>query len=514
MGSDRAQAAAIREHAVELERELAERKCAQKSLLASEQRCKDFAEAAADWFWEMDADLRFSYISDHLFKSGGGQLENLLGKTWQDADVVCQDNETWRRHLACLKSRRAFREFQYSCVMPDGLNRHYSTSGIPIFDQANEFKGYRGIGVDITERMQAEEALKSSERDSLERLLELEQSYIAYEAQGADLAHWVEERTAKLTRVNEDLETEIAGHRRTEELLLASERVLQERVAELEEAKYKLEMQGDSLARLADDLRNARDEARAADRAKSEFLAAMSHELRTPLNAIIGFSEIIKNEILGTDDGTKYREYASDINESGQHLLSLINDILDLSKVESGSDELHEDIVRIAETLRPALMLVGQRAVQGGVKLELDLPDQLPALRADERKLKQILVNLLSNAVKFTEAGGEVTLSAWCRADSGHVFQIVDTGIGIAPEDIPNALSRFGQVESALNRRYAGTGLGLPLAKALVELHGGELVLRSEVGVGTTVMVCFPAERTIPSLDDLDSLVLGDRAAS
>ena len=258
----------------------------------------------------------------------------------------------------------------------------------------------------------------------------------------------------------------------------------------------------------------AKEEAELANRAKSEFLAAMSHELRTPLNAIIGFSEIIKNETFGPVGSPKYREYVADINDSGLHLLDLINDILDLSKIESGTDELHEDKIEVPEIIRSALKLVGHRAEQGRIKLELELPDQLPALRADERKLKQILVNLLSNAVKFTDAGGEVTLRAWCRMDSGYVIQIVDTGIGIAPEDIPKALSRFGQVDADLNRQYEGTGLGLPLTKALVELHGGVLDLQSEVSVGTTVTVRFPAERIVASLDNADSLDVEDRAAS
>ena len=240
----------------------------------------------------------------------------------------------------------------------------------------------------------------------------------------------------------------------------------------------------------------------------------MSHELRTPLNAIIGFSEIITNETFGPVGSLIYREYTSDIHESGQHLLGLINDILDLSKIESGTEELHEDKIEIPEITRSALKLVGHHARQGEIKLELELSDQLPALRADERKLKQILVNLLSNAVKFTDAGGQVTLRAWCRMDSGYVFQIVDTGIGIAPEDIPKALSRFGQVDGDLNRQYEGTGLGLPLTKALVELHGGVLDLQSEVNVGTTVTVRFPAERIVASLDNSGSLDVEDRATS
>ncbi len=293
-----------------------------------------------------------------------------------------------------------------------------------------------------------------------------------------------------------------------------SQFLLRERVEELEKTRRKLEMQSESLTRLADDLRFARDEARAANRAKSEFLANMSHELRTPLNAVIGFSEIIKDETFGPVGSVQYRDYAGDIHESGRHLLSLINDILDLSKVELGTDELHEERIEVPEIIRSSLKLVWHRAEQGGIKLGFELSDELPALCVDERKLKQILVNLLSNAVKFTDAGGEVMLRAWCRMDSGHVFQIVDTGIGIASEDISKALSHFGQVDGDLNRQYEGTGLGLPLTKALVELHGGALDLQSEVGVGTTVTVCFPAERIVASLDNSGSLDLEDRAAS
>ena len=310
------------------------------------------------------------------------------------------------------------------------------------------------------------------------------------------------------------LEREITERKRAEETLLASEQALQERVADLEEAHRKLEMQAEFLIRLTDDLRVARDDARAADRTKSEFLATMSHELRTPLNAIIGFSEVIMNEVYGPVDNPKYSGYLNNIHASGQHLLGLINDILDLSKIESGKDELHEDEIEIPEIIHSVLKEVRQPAEQGGVKLELELPDQLPALRADERKLKQILVNLLSNTIKLTDAGGKVTLRAWSRMDSGYVFQIVDTGMGIAPEDIPKALSYFGRVDGDLNRQYDGTDLALPLTKALVELHGGTLDLQSEVSVGTTVTVRFPAKRIVTSLDNADSLDLEERAAS
>ena len=302
-----------------------------------------------------------------------------------------------------------------------------------------------------------------------------------------------------LARQYTDLEREITERVAAEEALRESELASQERIVDLEEAQQKLERQGEDLVRFADELRLARDQADGASRSKSEFLATMSHELRTPLNAIIGFSEIIGTETFGPIGNVKYRDYARDIHESGQHLLDLINDILDISKVESGMEELYEENVDISVVADSVLRLVRQRAQKHGVTLELELSDESPALRVDVRKLKQILVNLLSNAIKFTKSGGTVTLKGWGRIESGYVFQVIDTGIGIAPEDIPKALSQFGQVDNALNRQHEGTGLGLPLTKSLVELHGGSLDLQSDVGVGTTVTVRFPADRIVAS---------------
>ncbi len=247
--------------------------------------------------------------------------------------------------------------------------------------------------------------------------------------------------------------------------------------------------------RLAEEIAIARDQAKAANKSRSEFLAMMSHELRTPLNAVIGYSEIIKEETFGPIGSPKYREYVDDIHDSGRYLLNIINDILDLSKLETGRLELLEVDVDVVEAVNASMRLIRERALTGGVTLELNCDGDLPTLHADERKLKQILVSLLSNAVKFTDRGGTVTLNAWCRPESGYVFQVADTGIGMALDDIPKALAPFGQIDSDLNRRYEGTGIGLPLTKALVEMHSGSIDVQSKFGVGTTVTIRFPAER-------------------
>ena len=204
-------------------------------------------------------------------------------------------------------------------------------------------------------------------------------------------------------------------------------------------------------------------------------------------------------EMFGAVGNPKYRDYAHDVYDSGKHLLGLINDILDLSKIEAGGMKLEEEEIDATEVTNASLAMIRGRAESGNVRLITDIAKDLPDLYVDRRKLLQILVNLLSNAVKFTPAGGEVTVKVWCHTDSGFVFQVIDTGIGIALEDIPRALSPFGQVDNNLGRKYEGTGLGLPLTKSLVEMNSGSLDLQSEVGKGTVVTVRFPPERIRPA---------------
>lgn len=244
-------------------------------------------------------------------------------------------------------------------------------------------------------------------------------------------------------------------------------------------------------------LMHAKEQADFANRSKSEFLANMSHELRTPLNAIIGFAEIIKDQLFGPVGQEQYIEYAKDIYDSGGLLLSLINDILDMSKIEAGKRDLAEADLDVAKLVRSVGVLVDSRAKLGKVKLLFDVPKDIPNLRGEERAMKQILTNLLTNAIKFTPEGGSVSLGALIDETGNMRLIVADTGIGIAKEDIQVALAPFGQIESALSRKHQGTGLGLPLTKALVELHGGVLDLQSKLGDGTTVTLIFPAERVL-----------------
>ena len=282
-----------------------------------------------------------------------------------------------------------------------------------------------------------------------------------------------------------------------EEAQLEIDRALKERVTELEKAQRILKEQSEELTKLADDLQVARDEAENANRAKSAFLASMSHELRTPLNAVIGFSEIMKNESLGSMGNEEYRAYSEDIHASGLHLLGLINNVLDLSKVDAGKVDLVEEEFNPTSVIRSCLNMLRIQAEKGKVNLISDISKDMLSMRADRRMLKQILINMLSNAIKFTPKEGTVTVKAWSGLDSGHVFQVIDTGIGVALEDIPRILQPFTQAENSLTRRHEGTGLGLPLAKTLVELHGGYLDFQSEVGTGSIVTVRFPKERIL-----------------
>ncbi len=498
-------------------------------------RFDDITRLVSDWVWEVDADFNFTYVSARVMEVFGLHPRLLLGSnlfelgSFPDEDARIDSS-----------TRTPFRDAMFHVTAADGGRRLCRMSGMPIFDaNTGVFRGYRGTGSDITAQVEAEEraasaqtrlahAIESSSEafalfDQHDRLVICNSRFREYHPTIADLmvpgvpfetliragAERGEFADAE-GRVEEWVAAEIRRHKEPGapyELRLKDGRWLKVSDRRTDDGSTvclrtditALKEREEALRRAEEASREAREAAEIANRAKSEFLANISHELRTPLNAIIGFSEIMRNEMFGPIGSEQYKDYIKDIHDSGEHLYSLINDVLDVSKAEAGKLTLAESEVDVADAIARCLRLVKERAEHGRVTLKVEIPERLPKLRADERKIKQILINLLSNAVKFTPEGGSVTTSARIERDGCLAVAVADTGIGIAEKDMAAVMAPFGQVDSTLARRYEGTGLGLPLTKSLVDLHGGELDLSSEVGLGTTVTVRFPADRVIPA---------------
>ncbi|MBT4046149.1 MAG: PAS domain S-box protein [Rhodospirillaceae bacterium] len=495
-------------------------------LRLSEARFRDFSASGSDWLWELDADLRFTYVSNRLAELSGDDTSMLLGKTRQQVSGANSDDPNWHQHEADLRARRPFRDFRYAYARSDGRTTHWSISGKPIFDHEGAFLGYRGTGTDITAEVEAQ--LKAA--DFQQRFITaVEHMPVAFALYNEDdqLVHFNDRYrkltsgavdVAKLGETFENIMRAHVGRGILTNIVEDQETWIQERLERHQNPTGPIELShensfydvreyrtpdGGTLLIMADiteritaerNLRKAKEEAEFADRSKTEFLANMSHELRTPLNAIIGFSQMLAMGIHGALN-EKQSEQINYVVSSGEHLLDLIGDILDISKIEAGGAELSEQTLVVKDIVTSCVNMIKSKSDEAALQLTAEMQSDLPRLRADARMIKQILLNLLSNAVKFTPAGGQVTVTA-TQDDKGLFWLTVsDTGIGIKKDDMAKAMSTFGQVDSALNRKHQGTGLGLPLVSSLAELHGGGLMIDSRPEGGTEARVWLPAER-------------------
>ncbi len=502
---------------------------AQRAYLASEQRFRLAVEAAHAGIWEWDLEADSIFVSDATARMLGWDSARTVSGQQAVDQVVSEDRG---RVLTALGSAAANGAFEVSCR---ATRRDGSTAWIELRGRGLEAQGAAGpsriigVAIDVTEQQQAQGRAQIAEsrlRDAIEslseafalwdrndRLVMCNRSYgmlLGLPPEqlrpGADRA-----RVTELIRRNVKHEHPAVAGRFESEMkdgrwVQCNERRTTEggtvvTIAETTTVKRQQEMRRQNEQQLEDLARKYEAEklrAENANRAKSEFLANMSHELRTPLNAINGFSEMMIGEMFGPIGDTRYVEYARDIHSSGQHLLALINDILDMSKIEAGKMRLHIEPLSLEDVAEDAVRLLRNRAEAVGVAIGVGFP-ALPEIEADYRAIKQVLLNLLSNAIKYTPRDGRIDVTAQAHNDvmGGRVsVSVRDTGVGIPQEDLARLARPFEQVESQLARTTAGTGLGLALTKSLVELHNGVLSLESAEGEGTTVTFVLPVKQT------------------
>ena len=490
------------------------------------ERLRDFASTASDWYWETDPQHRLCYTTRLV-----GRANANIGKTRREiATDGATDRQKWDAHHLALERHAPFRDFVYRMTAEDGSTRFLSISGRPFYDRRGRFLGYRGTGSDVTERHQVQEELRISQARLADAIENSPDGLVLWDANDRlvmrneaitrmdpEIAEFLEpgvtftqfiSRRVKLGRIVQALGREEAYIRERVERhqnptgepfvqKLANGRWVRLREQRTREGGVVgIRTDITALKQREGELISAKSEAESANRAKSEFLASMSHELRTPLNAIIGFADLLRSCLYG-ELNDKQSEYLNNVHSSGHHLLDLINDILDVSKVEAGRYELYEEIVDPVEIVDTCCTLLDVRARDRGVTVVRALDNGLIRLRADHRALKQIVLNLLTNAVKFNLPGGRVTISSRLEANGGYSIVVADTGIGISAADQERIFLPFQQADPTVSRKFEGTGLGLWISKALTELHEGSLAIISEVGVGTTVTARLPATRVI-----------------
>jgi two-component system cell cycle sensor histidine kinase PleC len=420
-------------------------------------------------------------LADGILASGGGTVDRTLRLA---VDITEQKILAERSATADLRLRDGIETISEAFVLWDADNRLVICNSK--YQQLHELPDEA-----IVERTPYAAVMKHASLPIVTTQIPTdgrpEEGARSYEAQLAD-GRWLqinERRTKDGGFVS--VGTDITALKRHEERLMESERRMRATVADLRQSRQKLESQARQLVELAEKYAEEKTRAEEANRAKSEFLANISHELRTPLNAIIGFSEIMQQGMFGSLGSEKYVEYCSDIHHSGNYLLGVINDILDMSRIEAGQLDLSVEAVDVEEVVGEATRIMGASASEKGILVAAGITPSLK-LNVDRRAMKQILLNLLSNAVKFTPQGGRVTVRA--RAEHGGiVLAVEDTGIGIPKKEISRLGQPFVQVENQFTKSHKGSGLGLAIARSLIHLHGGRMEIQSEVGVGTVVTV-------------------------
>lgn len=513
----------------ELENEISERERLNKILVQSEKENRAIIDSVSDVIFETDTSGSLLFLSAAWRRVTGFDPDHSLG-TDLFSILHMDDQEKQRNDLAIMVKgqKSAYRSFTRIRIS-DGTFRSVELAISMIRQDENKNLRVVGTITDVEERRRAERALAEAEKKyrtivenaagglfqitpegmilsanpamarilgygSVEEMLRLVKNVFGY------VFYNIEERKEFLKNLS--MKSQIFGHevqviKKDKNVIWVSEniRIVKDEMQNI--LYYEGSMEDVTSRKEANiALMDAKLQSDIASKAKTEFIANMSHELRTPLNAIIGFSEIIKNQVMGAIQQTIYLEYANDIHQSGKSLLKIINEILDISKIEAGKKELRESEISVEQCLVSCKESFSEKISEKKLLL-LDKTSQLPIVRAEETAYKQIIRNILSNAIQFTPEEGRIALFSNYDHDGSFRLSISDTGVGLTQKEIEKALSPFGQIDNALDRSGAGTGLGLPLAKALIELHGGSLEILSEKGIGTTVAIIIPSQRII-----------------
>ncbi|MCW9033334.1 MAG: PAS domain S-box protein [Rhodospirillales bacterium] len=491
-----------------------------RALEISEKRFKDFSEVGSDWIWETDKDHKFIFLSGQIEEITENKPESVYGQNRFDNQPPIEienEPEKWEQHRETLSAHKKFENFQYRYLTKSGKIIHIRVNGNPVFDKENNFLGYRGTGKEVTKEVEAIGALKENE-ERLRGMLSLapigvlitrfdgtilfgndEFSRLTGKAAGASiLDSWVnlDERVRFLEKFKKQgyvktEESQIFGSDGKPKWIMLSWNSI---IIDSEECILAWIYDIDTIKRTEAALQEAISSADQANAAKSDFLAKMSHEFRTPMNAIIGFSDAMRCEVFGPIGNEKYSKYPIHIYDSGKHLLELIDDILDLSKIEAGKMVMNWENVNTKILVENVCSTVQPLAEKNNNSLELICHENVGAIITDYRRLNQILLNLLGNACKFTKKG-EISLTVEQEEFKGHprmVFTVKDNGVGIAPENMKNLFHEFTQ--GGLNSIQAadGSGLGLAISRRFAELMGGDISAQSTLDVGSIFTLQIP----------------------